>query len=199
MNTTEKIVESYYRIVNRCFTIPDQKVLSGNNRQLDLLAVNMTSGEQYHVEVSVKNDRRWSPDADTLRGLFDKKYLGMPREKTGANTDWEKGKHYRDSIFDTYRSLGLNPDNIQRVWVSWIFNGSNDELSDLLDNYSRQNGFPKTIQFLSFQDSIIPDLLTNVQKSYYEDDSLRTLSLIKLHLEAQQVGAAEGLTAPADL
>lgn len=53
MNTTEKIVESYFRLCHGYFTIADTKVINGNNRQIDLLAVNLKTNEQYQVEVSV--------------------------------------------------------------------------------------------------------------------------------------------------
>jgi hypothetical protein len=53
MNTTEKIVESYFRLWQGYSTIADTKVINGNNSQIDLLAVNLKTNEQYQVEVSV--------------------------------------------------------------------------------------------------------------------------------------------------
>lgn len=57
MNTTEKIVESYFRLCQGYFTIANTKVINGNNRQIDLLAVNLKTNEQYQVEVSEKKTR----------------------------------------------------------------------------------------------------------------------------------------------
>ncbi|GAB3995131.1 hypothetical protein GCM10028807_34470 [Spirosoma daeguense] len=52
MNTAEHLVEIYYRQAG-CFTMSDIKVISGNNRQLDLLAINIKTKKYYHIEVSV--------------------------------------------------------------------------------------------------------------------------------------------------
>jgi|GEM_PF-6134490 len=46
MNTTERIVESYFRICEGCLTTPDVKVVRGNNRQIDLLAQVETSNDE---------------------------------------------------------------------------------------------------------------------------------------------------------
>jgi len=94
MNTTEKIVESYFRLCRDCFTIADLKVRKGNNRQIDLLAVNLKTEDQYHVEVSVTHCVNWCPDMEKLRSEFDKKYFGAPTEREGKNTDYAKGKNY---------------------------------------------------------------------------------------------------------
>ena len=53
MTTTERIVESYYRLIKSCFTMADVKVKDGNNRQFDLLAYCLRDGKQYHVEITV--------------------------------------------------------------------------------------------------------------------------------------------------
>jgi hypothetical protein len=53
MNTTEKIVESYFHLCHGYFPIADTKVINGNNRQTDLLAVDLKTNEQYQVQVSV--------------------------------------------------------------------------------------------------------------------------------------------------
>jgi hypothetical protein len=44
MNAAEHIVDSHFRIVRDYFTLADQKVLHGNNRQLDLLAQSQVEG-----------------------------------------------------------------------------------------------------------------------------------------------------------
>ena len=40
----ERIVESYFRIERKCFTITDIKIPKGNNRQIDILAYSLKSG-----------------------------------------------------------------------------------------------------------------------------------------------------------
>ncbi len=53
MNTAEHIVESYFRLCCKCFTIVDLKIPHGNNQQLDILAYDVKEQLQYHIEVGV--------------------------------------------------------------------------------------------------------------------------------------------------
>jgi hypothetical protein len=39
------------------------KVIDGINRQLDLLAINLITGDQYHIQTSVTHRTAWAPDA----------------------------------------------------------------------------------------------------------------------------------------
>jgi hypothetical protein len=54
MNTVERIVESYFRLCRCCFTYSDVKVVDGNNRQLDILAVSVVTGDQYLMRSEVQ-------------------------------------------------------------------------------------------------------------------------------------------------
>ena len=181
MNTTESIVESYYRLCKSCFTMPDVKVIKGNNRQLDLLAYNLLRKESFHVEVSVTHCQGWCPTPEKLTRNFDKKFYGLPSKKAGKNTDYSKGKTYIKNIFDTYRHIGLDETEITRVWVCWVV-AKPDTLEEELNNYCSSKELPRNkIQVVSFRDEILPDLLEKVSTSNYEDDSLRTLSLLRQH------------------
>jgi len=178
MNTTEKIVESYFRLCKKCFTLPDVKVIGGNNRQIDLLAYHVQTSEQYHVEVSVTHCQNWCPDKAELINNFEKKYFGVPPKKDGKNTDCSKGKTYEENIYNTYKAYGLNPNNIRRIWVCWtVIDTSNIE--NELKEYCTKRGITNNpIVVLKFRDQIIPALLKEVSTTNYEDDSLRTLSLL---------------------
>jgi len=81
MNTTEKIVESYFRICRNCFTMTDVKVHAGNNRQLDLVAFHIQETHQYHVEVGVTHARGFQPTFAKLREKFERKFFGEPKER----------------------------------------------------------------------------------------------------------------------
>ena len=76
MNTTEKIVEAYYRLCKKCFTYPDVKVIGGNNRQLDLLAYNLREGSQYHVETSVTHELSGRATWTNLESKFNGTFFG---------------------------------------------------------------------------------------------------------------------------
>ena len=69
----------------------DIKVINGNNRQIDLLAYNPKTTEQYHVEVSVTHRENWCPTHIELIAEFDKKYFGVPAKREGKNTDYALG------------------------------------------------------------------------------------------------------------
>src|SRR5919108_3922748 len=92
MNTVERIVESYFRLCRCCFTYSDVKVINGNNRQMDILAVSMLTGDQYHIECSVTHRERWCPTPGELIAEFQKKFSGIPPHREGKNTDSVRGK-----------------------------------------------------------------------------------------------------------
>ena len=187
MNTTEKIVESYFRLCRGCFTMADLKVIRGNNRQIDLLAVNQQTGNQYHVEVSVTHRQNWCPTPEDLVADFEKKYFGVPEKREGKNTDYAIGKTYEKQINETYKSVGLDPTKIRRVWVCWTVLEA-DELAETLSKYCAKRSLPEgSIEVLSFRDTIIPTLMKQVSTSNYEDDTLRTLSLLQQY--EQQTGS----------
>jgi len=194
MNTTEKIVESYYRLCLGCFTMADMKVINGNNRQIDLLAVNLNTNKQYHVEVSVTHQENWCPTPDELFAEFEKKYFGAPTKREGKNTDYALGKTYEKQIYKTYESVGLNPQSIKRVWVCWTVVDA-DDIEHQMEQYCKKKGLKKDdIEILSFRDVIIPSLLKKVATSNYEDDVLRTLSLLQ-QFEKQQIKNMKGIKA----
>jgi len=179
MTTTEKIVESYFRFCKKCFTIPDVKVIKGNNRQIDLLAYNAATSEQFHVEINVTHCQNWCPKKEELINNFEKKFFGTPPYKEGKNTDYAKGKKYESVIFETYKAYGLNEKNIKRIWICWtLLDKKNIETEVKL--YCKQKGLLKNpIRIIEFRDEIIPKLLKEVSTTNYEDDLLRTLSLLR--------------------
>jgi hypothetical protein len=163
----------------------DIKVINGNNRQIDLLAVNVISNEQYHVEVSITHQENWCPTPEDLFAEFEKKYFGAPPKREGKKTDYATGKTYEKQIYKTYEEVGLNFRTIIRVWVCWTVVGA-DNIDQQLQEYCKKRNLKKTsIQILSFRDDILPSLMKKVATSNYEDDVLRTLSLLQ-QFEKQQ-------------
>ncbi len=178
MNAVEHIVECYFRYCKGCFTMVDVKIQAGNNRQADLLAYNLVTKEQYHIESSVTHCANWSPSADDLWEIFDKKFLGLPPEREGKNTDRAKGKTYFNKIKQTYRGVGFSLSKIQRVFVTWSV-ADKAGLDKFLASYSKDNGI--RVSVLSFRDQILPELMKKISTSNYEDEVLRTLSLLRQH------------------
>jgi len=179
MNTVENIVESYFRLCRDCFTIPDMKVVDGNNRQIDLLAVDLKKDIQYHVEVSVTHCENWCPKPEELFEKFEKKFFGVPSKKEGSNTDHSIGKTYEHQINQTYKSVGIDPKRIKRVWVCWTVR-EDDNFGNQLKSYCKARKLSNNpIEVIKFKDEIIPSLWNAVSTSNYQDDVLRTLSLLK--------------------
>lgn len=172
MNTAEHIVECYFRIVKECFTMNDAKVKGGVGRQLDILAVNMKTGEQYHIESSVTHRLGFAHKSVELEKIFKKKFLGFPEERPGAKTDFTLGKNYRKNIEKTYEAYGLDPKIIKRVFVSWILH--RDTTADVFSKeFEQQHGIK--ISILNFRDEILPELQKAVGAANYDDEILRTM------------------------
>ena len=188
VNTTERIVESYFRLCKGCFTYPDLKVSGGNNRQLDLLAYNLLTDAQYHIETSVTHELSWRATWEKLVIAFEGKYFGAPKEREGRNTDFAKGKSYLSQILQTYKSIGFTPRRVQRIWVTWIKPQEPDFDACLL-RYCKEKRLGRCpIQIVSFRDDVLPSLLNAVGRSNYDDDVLRTLSLLRqFERQTQQV------------
>lgn len=176
MNAVEHIVECYFRYCKNCFTVTDVKIIGGNNRQCDLLAVNLATQEQFHVESSVTHDRTWLPSEDALRAIFDKKFRGIPPKREGERTDHTKGKTYFDNLLQTYRSVGFDPPQVQRVFVAWELK-KDIALQSFLARYAEEHGIQ--IQVWLFRDQVLAELMDRISTSNYEDEVLRTLSLLR--------------------
>ena len=192
MTTTELIVESYFRLCRKCFTLSDVKVINGNNRQFDLLAFRLPTPsepqQQYHVEVSVIHELGWNSNSEQLIQSFEKKFFGKVDKNSKEKGDYAKGKSYQEDIFKTYESVGFDPKKVSRVWVCWTVN-EKDCISPALDKFCTEKNLPLgSIEVISFRDRIMPDLQKVVGTANYADDALRTFSLIeqrRLQLESE--------------
>lgn len=184
MNATEKIVEAYFRLCRNCFTISDVKVIKGNNRQIDLLAYSLKDKKQYHVEASVTHCQNWYPTKESLLKAFDNKFFGIPAPKEGKNTDSAKGKEYKKSIDMTYEQYGMNSNDIKRVWVCWTL--PEDERKYVNEYCQSKRIESNPIEILEFRNDILPQLLDKISTSNYEDEILRTLSLLEQYRKQQQ-------------
>jgi hypothetical protein len=143
---------------------------------MDLLAANLTTGDQFHIECSVTHCERWCPLPPVLENEWQKKFLGVVKEKPGPNTDSAKGKSYGAAIKETYRRVGMDYDKIKFIWVCWTVQESTD-LQSYVSIFHQLHG--KRVEVLSFRDKILPDLTKAVSTANYDDEVLRTFSLIK--------------------
>lgn len=176
MNTVEHIVECYFRYCKSCFTMTDVKIIGGNNRQCDLLAIDLVTNNQFHVETSVTHDLRWLRSEIDLQKLFDKKFLGIPPKREGLRTDHAKGKKYLDEILQTYHRVGFEPKKVRRVFVTWTLRQETN-IENFIASYAAE--YDLQIEVWRFRDTILPELMSKISTSNYDDEILRTLSLLK--------------------
>ena len=182
MNAAEHIVESYFRLRRGCFTVTDQKVPRGNNRQLDILAYHIKERSQFHVEVGVTHQENWCPTLEELGPQFEKKFFGAPPErkgKTNGTTDFEKGKSYFPQIEATYTAVGFVPAEVKRVWVCWIVKDSEGAKPLVVSFHSKHLDRSFEIEVLGLRDFILPELADAIGTANYDDEILRTLGFIK--------------------
>ncbi|MBS1210331.1 MAG: hypothetical protein H6R19_2729 [Proteobacteria bacterium] len=182
MNAAEHIVESYFRLRRGCFTVTDQKVPRGNNRQLDILAYHVKERSQFHIEVGVTHQENWCPTLEELGLQFEKKFFGAPPErkgKTNGTTDFEKGKSYFSQIEATYTAVGFVPAEVKRVWVCWIVKDSDGAKPLVLPFHSKHLDRTFEIEVLGLRDFILPELADAIGTANYDDEILRTLGFIK--------------------
>jgi hypothetical protein len=143
---------------------------------MDILAVSMVTGEQYHVECSVTHREKWCPTPEQLISEFQKKFSGIPPIRDGENTDSRRGKRYGAQITFMYRRLGLDIAKVKRIWICWVVKDPED-LRRALSEYFMRTGH--SVEIISFRDVILPALMEAVGTSNYDDDALRTFSLVK--------------------
>ena len=107
---------------------------------------------------------------------FDHKFRGIPAKSRNKNGDFGKGKTYEKQIHKTYKSVGFDPQKVQRVWCGWMVVDA-ENLEQFLTDYEQQTGLQ--IEVLNFRDTVLPKLLETVKESNYDDEVLRILSLLK--------------------
>jgi hypothetical protein len=179
MNAAEHIVEAYFRLRRQCFTLPDHKVAGGNNRQFDILAYNLATQSQYHIEVSVTHQLNWNESSDDLSSSFEKKFFGVPPERESPRSDFKLGKNFFAQIEQAYESVGFLPADVQRVWVCWFLKQADNSKPILLQHHSKGLNDTFQIEVLSLRDYILPELTNAIKTAYYDDEILRTLGLMK--------------------
>ncbi len=170
METTEKIVEAYFRSIRGCATIPNIRCAGQN--EIDLIAVNPATGERYHVECSVLiassfskltgedfdpvllKDRNWKPKMRRTVGFF-------AHSKFGAS-----------GVIQELEVFGFHPGTYRKVIVSW----------DWTDD-ARQSAELESIELWSFP-AMLQELAAQFRgkRHYFTDDTIRTLHLMDMAL-----------------
>lgn len=171
METTERIVESYYRHVLHCLTIANVKC--GGQQEVDLLAVQFGSRgvkRRFHVETSVSISTGFSKLTDRPYDEQEAKVrVKAPSQRRTLGFFKEK-KFESASVVEKIADYGFHPGNYERVIVTW-------EAAD------------DVIASAKLRDMTVlkmPDMLREIaeatrrDRTYYTDDTIRTLQLMAM-------------------
>lgn len=173
METTEKIVESYVRYVKGWATIPN--IRCDGQHEIDLLAIDPKTNERYQIETSVSGSAGFSK---LTAKPFDPEKYKERVEKAGQRRTiqfFSERKFSPVGVRTKLASYGCDPDKVHKVVVTW------DWTDDAL--YQATGA---AIELWSFQEIMheIADTIRE-QRSYFTDDTLRTINLFVRALAAR--------------
>lgn len=164
METTEKVVEAYVRYVRGWATIPN--IRCGDQKEIDLFAVDPLSNERYHIETSVSvssfsklNADEFTPGEHKIRTRG-----AAARRKLGFYIEHKFGPA---PIQQKLTALGCDCQNVRRVIVTW--DAKDGTIEKAAEAGIEVWFFPELMR------EIVNKLGKN--KSYFGDDTLRTLLL----------------------
>ena len=177
--TTEKIVEAYVRYVKGWATIPNIKC--EGQYEIDLLAIDPVSVNRYHIESGVSVSGGFS----NLTG--DDFSLDMLRQRTKQASQRRTVGYFRDrkftspSVLTKLAEYGFTGENYERVIVSWGWTDSAKKQAD-----------EAGIRLWDFRHIMIEIAKSASGRTYFTDDTLRTLQLLVKSLEEKGAPATSG-------
>ena len=165
--TTEKIVESYFRYCRDCATMTNIKCSA--QHEIDLLAVDLRTGTRYHVESSVCLPG--SGFSKLTNGAFDSQQMKDPNKKPTLQRTmgfFMEHKFAADGIAQTLATYGFAPGNYHKVIVTW-------DCEPAARETAKENGI-EVWEFPDLVDEIVA--MVGHGKQYVMDDTIRTLQLL---------------------
>jgi hypothetical protein len=113
------------------------------------------------------------------------KFCGFnkPDPKESFEPELEAPGKHRDAILAAYKAFGVQDTNqVERVLCSWTVQDP-EKLPEIQETFMKKHGFK--FSYLSFRDIVLPEVEKYVGTSNYDDDILRTLSLVR-QMDLQQ-------------
>lgn len=168
METTERIVEAYVRYLKGWATIPN--IRCDGQLEIDLVAIDLKSLDRYHIESGVSVSGSYSKltnhpySADALKQRV--KQAGQ-RRTLGYFRDRKFGDEH---VVARLKDYGFRDGKYQKVVVTWGWQDGVEEAAQ-----------EANITLWDFR-SLIADLAKafTSQRTYFGDDTLRTLHLFAL-------------------
>jgi hypothetical protein len=177
METTERIVESYVRYVKRWATIPN--IRCDGQLEIDLLAIDTVTLARYHIETSVSGSQVYSK---LTAKEFDPSLLKVRVQKPKMRRTlgyFIQHKFGTPAVIEKLAEYGFKPGSHTKVVVTWDWTPDAKAAADKAG-----------IELWDFKD-IMRQIAHSIRdkRSYYTDDTLRTINLLTralAHAEVQQ-------------
>lgn len=180
METTEKIVEAYVRYVKGWATIPNIKC--PGQYEIDLLAIDPRTGTRAHIESGVSISGGFS---SLTTKPFSEADLKIRTKQAGQRRTlgyFLQRKFAAPEIIRTLQDYGFEPGTYSRIIVTW-------NATIAAKTEARHEGvelwyFPEMISEIAgaFRD----------KRTYFTDDTLRTLHLYAKALDKKGIGGLHG-------
>jgi hypothetical protein len=165
VETTEKIVEAYVRYVKGWATIPNLRCKK--QKEIDLFAIDPVSLDRYHIETSVSISGSFSK---LNTKPFDPQHLKIPVKAASARRTFGfylQHKFDCDAVAEKLASFGCDKATTKRIIVTW--DATPEALTAADDMGVEVWLFPALMQEIATK--------AREGKSYFSDDTLRTLTL----------------------
>jgi hypothetical protein len=165
METTERIVEAYVRHVKHWATISN--IRCDGQYEIDLLAVDPTTLERYHIETSVSGSPVYSRlTAKPFDPVLLKERVQKPKMRRTLGY-FVQHKFGTPAVEAKLKEYGFEPGAYAKVVVSW---GWTDEAKAAAD--------AEHIQLWDFRD-LMREIADSIhgKRSYFTNDTLRTIGL----------------------
>lgn len=165
METTERIVEAYVRYIQGWATIPN--IRCGGQKEIDLLAIDPSSLERYHIETTVSISQSYSK---LTAKPFDPAVVKERVEAAGQRRTigfFVESKFNVPSVQEKLREYGFTSDNYKKVIVSWD-----------RTNEAKAQAHEHDIELWDFR-VMLREIAQQLRgsRTYFTDDTLRTLQL----------------------
>lgn len=156
MSTVEHAVDCYFRVCRQCFTM--HNVVCSGNRKFGLLASDLNSGSQYHIESTMNHGAFWQPSEEELFAEIDATFFG------GL---------WGQQVVNAYRNVGFAPHFVERIYCSWTL-PKLPNLQHSLHRYSSSRRV-RMVQMISLRDEVFPQLKKTSLLSHMDENLLKTL------------------------
>lgn len=175
METTERIVEAYVRYVKGWATIPNIKC--GGQKEIDLFAIDPKTDDRYHIETTVSISQNYRALTSKEFSPGDHKVRGKAAGARRTLGFFLKEKFEAPGVQEALANYGGSKP-VKKIIVIWEWESGVKETAAQHD-----------IELWDFRDlmSEIADLGRH-GRTYFGDDTLRTLTLFTKALDSRARG-----------